>query len=250
MELANWGSGRVGTASMQCGVVCSARLKRGAKREGLPHLSRGRELHELSAHAGIPLSGPTEASSSPAVSCAALGTQTLTQHTGQQHDTRLTTEMAALLDDGLSGPLKQTIYENTYRTEPQEVRCQAGCSPGGTSSHRERRRQRAHCRRPLRCALLQEARLRVHRVQAILKNLVRERLTGQVYDPVRMSQTTKQLAGGCLPATAESLRGVPAHLPVPPACPAPTSRPPLPLQTTSGSGSRRWALTATNWWCM
>ncbi|PSC74499.1 tctex1 domain-containing 2 [Micractinium conductrix] len=57
------------------------------------------------------------------------------------------------------GPLRQTIYENTYRTEPTE-----------------------------------EARFRVHRVQAVLRELLKERLEGQSYDPVRCSQTTKRLA--------------------------------------------------------
>ena len=106
--------------------------------------------------------------------------------------------MAALLDDGFSGPLKQTIYENTYRTEPQEVRQQAGCSAWHCLLSQRAPPPECSPPPPLRCALLQESRLRVHRVQAILKNLLRERLAGQAYDPVRMSQTTKQLAGACL----------------------------------------------------
>lgn len=43
--------------------------------------------------------------------------------------------------------------------------------------------------------VLQEARFRQHRVQAMLRELLTQRLEGQEYDPVRGSQTTKQLAG-------------------------------------------------------
>ncbi|KAL4430594.1 hypothetical protein ABPG77_005834 [Micractinium sp. CCAP 211/92] len=67
--------------------------------------------------------------------------------------------MAAALLDEPEGSLLQTIYENTYRTEPTE-----------------------------------DTRWQQHRVQAILQNVLKERLQGQVYDPVRGSQTTKQLA--------------------------------------------------------
>lgn len=58
-------------------------------------------------------------------------------------------------------------------------------------------------------SLLQGAHFREHRVQAVLRELLKERLEGQVYDPVRGSQTTKQLAGTLqMPARAHPVRGV------------------------------------------
>lgn len=42
----------------------------------------------------------------------------------------------------------------------------------------------------------QEARFRQQQAQRVLRELLAERLTGVAYDPVRMSQLTKQLAGG------------------------------------------------------
>ncbi|KAI3425839.1 hypothetical protein D9Q98_007813 [Chlorella vulgaris] len=61
----------------------------------------------------------------------------------------------ALLDDAP----KLTIYENTYRTEPEE-----------------------------------DAEFRAQKVSALLKGMLKDRLQGQSYDPVRGSQMSKQLA--------------------------------------------------------
>ncbi|PRW57837.1 tctex1 domain-containing 2 [Chlorella sorokiniana] len=64
----------------------------------------------------------------------------------------------ALLDDA---PLRQTVWENTYRLPEQ---------------------------------LEPEARFRQQQAQRVLRELLAERLAGVAYDPVRMSQLTKQLA--------------------------------------------------------
>lgn len=99
--------------------------------------------------------------------------------------------MAAALLDEPEGSLLQTIYENTYRTEPTEVRSRLG-TPAAAAT------VAATLGMPLTAALdlpMQDTRWQQHRVQAILQNVLKERLQGQVYDPVRGSQTTKQLAG-------------------------------------------------------
>lgn len=80
--------------------------------------------------------------------------------------------------------------------------------------------------------LLQAARFRSHKVAALLKGLLKERLEGQVYDPVRGSQMTKQLAGeqqglgtgaahlpGCLAAVLQTGACIPAQ-PAPGSLPA------------------------------
>ena len=92
----------------------------------------------------------------------------------------------ALLDNG---PLRQVIWENTYRTEPEEVRRRQFSWCWVLARHR-RRLTAASSR-----TYTQEAKWQQHRVQAVLKDLLQERLVGQAYDPVRISQMTKQLAG-------------------------------------------------------
>ena len=87
---------------------------------------------------------------------------------------------------------RQIVYQNTYRTEPQEVcafevrgvLCGLNAAVAAATDHR-------HAHHPL----LQAARFQAHRVQRVLRDLLHERLAGQAYDPVQMSQATKRLAG-------------------------------------------------------
>lgn len=65
-------------------------------------------------------------------------------------------------DEFASRGLKEYVYENTYITEPE------GYGPN--------------------------AKFQRHKVQAIIKQLLHERLAAQQYDPVKGSQITKQLA--------------------------------------------------------
>ena len=103
--------------------------------------------------------------------------------------------MAALLDDG---PLRQTVWENTYRLPEQLEPVGAGAaapSPladctGLPATLPTLSTHSACCN----CAL-QDARFRQQQAQRVLRELLAERLTGVAYDPVRMSQLTKQLAG-------------------------------------------------------
>ena len=66
------------------------------------------------------------------------------------------------LDDPGGGPLKETIYENTYITEP------AGYGP--------------------------RARFRLGDVQAVVRAVLRDRMGAQQYDPVKAAQTSKHIA--------------------------------------------------------
>jgi len=67
------------------------------------------------------------------------------------------------MDDAVySGQLKETIYENTYITDP------AGYGA--------------------------RARFRVHEVQAILRSVLRERMEKQQYDPVKAAHISKHIA--------------------------------------------------------
>ncbi|GAB4823417.1 hypothetical protein N2152v2_010463 [Parachlorella kessleri] len=69
--------------------------------------------------------------------------------------------MAAVADDQFGAPLKQIIYENTYRL-PEEY---------------------GH-----------DAKFNTYPIQQIMKTMLAERLKGLSYDPVKASQLVKQLA--------------------------------------------------------
>lgn len=67
------------------------------------------------------------------------------------------------MDDSLfGGGLKEVIYENTYITGPE------GYEPN--------------------------AKFQSHKVHAVLNQILKERMEGQKYDPVKGAQTAKQLA--------------------------------------------------------